>query len=219
MKRFYSRYKPGWFVWNPGGSGGSGTVQTDGVTIQGDGSSGNKIALKQVETDATITGAGTVASPLSVVPPTYNFFQYGGIGNNLALPQNQTLISGFLLPYSLTFSKIFFALTTADAGTNSDIGIYTAAGVLVANIGAQHLGTNFGNVIATVQGSQTIAAGLYMFAATTAGNTIVINSSFGTACWVFSSTAGVTAGGALAASITAPTRSVSDLVPLFALSI
>jgi hypothetical protein len=55
---------------NPIGSGGAGSVTTDGVTIQGAGTVPSPIALKQVETDATITGAGTVASPLSATGAT-----------------------------------------------------------------------------------------------------------------------------------------------------
>lgn len=52
----------------PGTSGGLSTVSTDGVTIQGDGSSGNKVAIKAIQTDATLTGAGTVASPVGANP-------------------------------------------------------------------------------------------------------------------------------------------------------
>ncbi len=46
-------------------SGGSDTIKTDLITIRGDGSSLDPVALLQVQTDgATITGDGTVANPL-----------------------------------------------------------------------------------------------------------------------------------------------------------
>ena len=47
-------------------SGGISAVNTDGITITGDGVA-TDIALLQVQTDATITGDGTVSSPLSAV--------------------------------------------------------------------------------------------------------------------------------------------------------
>lgn len=43
-----------------------GTVNTDGVTVQGDGSLATPIALKAVQHDATLAGSGTVADPLRV---------------------------------------------------------------------------------------------------------------------------------------------------------
>lgn len=46
---------------------GAGTVQSDGVTLLGDGSGASKLAIKAVQHDASLTGNGTVASPLSVV--------------------------------------------------------------------------------------------------------------------------------------------------------
>ena len=42
-------------------------VVTDGVTIQGDGTIFNPVEIKAVQHDGTLTGAGTVASPLSAV--------------------------------------------------------------------------------------------------------------------------------------------------------
>jgi len=47
-----------------------GLVVTDGVTIQGDGSAANPVAIEQVQHDGTMAGAGTVASPLGVVATT-----------------------------------------------------------------------------------------------------------------------------------------------------
>jgi hypothetical protein len=47
-------------------SGGISSVSTDGITLTGDGVA-TDIEILQVQTDATITGDGTVASPLSAV--------------------------------------------------------------------------------------------------------------------------------------------------------
>jgi len=44
---------------------GSDTIAADGVTIKGNGSGANPIAIKQVEHDTSLAGAGTVASPLA----------------------------------------------------------------------------------------------------------------------------------------------------------
>lgn len=46
-------------------TGGSSSVKSDGVTIQGDGSVVDPIAILQVQTDSSISGDGTVANPLS----------------------------------------------------------------------------------------------------------------------------------------------------------
>jgi len=218
MRRWYRKYKPGWFVWNPGSGGGPATVDTDDVTLQGNGSAANKIRIKQVETDGTLTGAGTAASPLSVVSTPSSFFSVSAGGYNLAVPQNQTILMGFYLPYPLSFSKIYFNISVVDAGNNSDVGLYNAAGTLVADIGAQALGTLYGQTIATVQGLQTIQPGLYLFAATTAGNVLTLVGGVDVCSWMTSSVGGVTAGGSLAASITPPARSPNSFSYQFGLS-
>ena len=41
-------------------------VDSDGVTLQGTGTSASKLAIKAVQTDPSLAGAGTVASPLQV---------------------------------------------------------------------------------------------------------------------------------------------------------
>lgn len=43
----------------------SGTVQSDGVTLQGDGSAASKLAIKAVQHDDTLAGSGTAAAPMS----------------------------------------------------------------------------------------------------------------------------------------------------------
>lgn len=54
------------YITLPSSGGGISSVSTDGITITGDGVA-TDIAILQVQTDATITGDGTVSSPLSAV--------------------------------------------------------------------------------------------------------------------------------------------------------
>ena len=48
--------------------GPSGAGNSDGVTLKGTGLLANPYAIKQVQTDATLSGSGTVAMPLGIVP-------------------------------------------------------------------------------------------------------------------------------------------------------
>jgi len=196
---------PGWWLSNPGGGGG-GTVQTDGVTIQGDGSAGNKIAIKQVETQARLTGAGTVASKLDIAGwPLTQFQRSGQLLNKENLTgANVLALSPFSLSYALTFSNIVVFVGTADAVNNSDIGIYNSGGVLIANIGAQTLPSATEVTLPTVQGSQTILPGLYWFAFTSAGATLAIFCDPNGLSYYFSLGFGASVGGALPASIVPP---------------
>lgn len=219
---------------NPGGSGGSGTVQTDGVTIQGDGSAGNKIALldaitdnvtlqgagisssklaiKAVQTDATLTGAGTVASPLKVKPNT--FFALGsGQGGGVSVSTNTLTLCGFSLEGALTFSNISVNIFSGDASFDVDLGLYNAAGTLLANIGAQVINVTGIQVFPTVQGAQTIPPGRYLFAQTSNHNSFeLFGSTVAFWSWFAATGFGSSSGGALPASIAAPTLSPSSNV-------
>jgi len=201
MRPWYRRYKPGWWAFNPGSGGGAATVQTDGVTIQGDGSAGNKIAIKAVQTNASLSGAGTVASPLGEKPLT--FLRHGiNIGGNARNGANQVSVSGIHVPVPLTFANILVFVDTVDAVNLYDIGIYSQAGALLANIGAQTLPTGNLQSFATLQGSQTIEPGLYLFAWT--GNATTAQLRYDTGQhggWVFNQDIAASVGGALPASI------------------
>jgi hypothetical protein len=191
-------------VTNPG-SAGSGTVQTDGVTIQGDGSAGNKIAIKQVETDSSLTGAGTLASPLKVAGQPFTFFCSLPAGATTYKPtaSNNILISGFKLDWPVTFSRLAFYVNTADGANNSDFGIYSQAGTLLANIGAAHYGSTGLNTAATLQGAQTFQEGLYIFAFTSAANTLSLAMNSGGLAWIYNANVATSAGGVLNNSIAA----------------
>jgi hypothetical protein len=191
-----------------GGGGGSGTVQTDGVTIQGDGSAGNKIAIKAVQTDATLSGAGTVASKLAVAPLTAYTTTHAA-SNALAATANTLAISAITITYPITFSKLSFDLFTADAAHNADFGFYNAAGILIANIGAQVLAASGVQTIATVQGSQTIFPGVYFFAFTSDGSVIAPYNMVNTIVLYANSSFGASVGGALPATIVPPAFSPS----------
>lgn len=191
-----------------GGGGGLSTVTTDGVTIQGAGTVPSPIALKAAQTDsslqgagtvasplgilsvgknATLTGAGTVASPLGVTGWPLTFFSSGVWNSNSNIGANNAIaISGIVIPYALTFGHIAVNVATADASNNYDIGIYTAAGALVADIGPQTLpSTNYVH-FATVQGSQTIQAGMYLFAFTGVATTAKLTLQTQNNPWIYS---------------------------------
>lgn len=57
---------------NPPPDSGFNLTTTDNVTLEGDGSDVSPVQIKAVQTDASLTGSGTVADPLAVAsaPPT-----------------------------------------------------------------------------------------------------------------------------------------------------
>jgi hypothetical protein len=201
---------PAWWVWNPGGGGGSGTVHTDGVTITGDGSTGNPIAILQVETDATLAGAGTVASPLGVADWPLPYISAGDNNNAFVVTANQVSVYGFVIPYRFTFSNIAVASQTGDSVNNSDVGIYSAAGNLVAHIGAQAIQTFTGlQAFAVVGGAKTLPPGVYFFGWTSAANVLTLAGNSGTPILSYTATAAASAGGALPGTITPPANSAT----------
>jgi len=205
-------------VRNPGSGGGSSTVTTDGVTIQGDGSIGNPIALKQVETQARLTGAGTVASKLDIAGwPLPFFMNVNNNGNGNVPGANNMILWGVVIPFAVTFAHIIFILATADGSNNSDVGLYNASGNLIANIGAQHLGSTGVQSVATVQGAQTILPGLYFYGITSAAGTLnAWSGSLGAGCY-YNNAFATTSGGAMNATITPPTLAMNANSPSFGL--
>jgi len=211
------KYYPGWWLSNPGGAGGLGTVQTDGVTIQGDGSAGNKIAIKAVQTTTGLTGLGTVASKLGL-SPSIGWFS-GGTGNAATVvTANQIVLCAQVIPFTLTFANISWLNQVGDNANNCDVGLYNSAGTLVANIGAQHIAFGAGvATVAAVQGSQTIQQGLYFSAYTSAaGNFSLFQQGSGLVPY-FNGAFGSSVGGALPASIVPPALSAAQNCTLFGL--
>jgi len=229
---WYRNYLPGWWAFNPGSGGGAATVQTDGVTIQGDGSAGNKIALldaitdgvtlqgagisssklalKAVQTNASLSGAGTAGSHLSVNgAPITGWCTSGAYTDQSTLTANKLWLVGFFLAVPLTFSKIAVNINTADGTNNSDVGLYNVAGTLLANAGAQHMGSTGFQTFSAVQGAQTIPAGVIFLAATSAGSTLQLKQADDEPCLYVNTAFGSSAGGALPASITPPSLAAS----------
>lgn len=178
---------PAWWVWNPGqGGGGSGTVHTDGVTIQGDGSVATPIALLDAETDGTsLLGAGISANKLRIQPVGY----YTGGAPDVFVGTAAGFIGayGVVIPSPLTFSHLTVIVGAHDPAETVDMGLYDYAGNLVANIGGRSLSANGLTTFATLQGVQTIPQGLYLFAESGTGNTFGLygNQFGGNMFWYF----------------------------------
>ena len=229
---WYRSYLPGWWVFNPGSGGGAATVQTDGVTIQGDGSAGNKIALldaitdgitlpgagisssklalKAVQNSARLTGAGTVASPLDVAGWPLSYWQGVFRDHNQDISQSANTLSytGFVLPAPVTFSNLSFGVQTADAANNSDVGLYDHTGALAAHIGAQLLAATGYVTIAVVGAPITIPPGIYFFAVTSAAANLKLYADSAMPRYNAASSYGASVGGALPNSITPPAISI-----------
>lgn len=198
------KYFPGWFVSGGGGGG-----------------------LSTVTTTAQLTGAGTIASPLGIAGWPLTFYPIGFFqGASQTATANTLSLGGFVLFTPVTFANITVDINAADNGHNNDLGIYTAAGILAANIGAQHIAAMGVTTFATVQGAQTLAPGKYVFALTSAASTFSLfqgwNGGLGQSpfTWYSNASTGVSAGGALPNSISAPAVSVtrSPFLPWAALS-
>lgn len=119
---------------------------------------------------------------------------------------NIVLTCGFVLytPFRLTQIGVYIA--TADAAHNYDFGIYSPAGALVANIGAQTLPNTGAQQLNTVQGVKTLAPGRYVFAWTGNDATAQTYKTGGEASWLYGNSATASAGGALPSTIAAPTE-------------
>lgn len=223
------KYFPGWFVSGGGGSGGAATVQTDGVTIQGDGSAGNKIAIKAVQTDATLTGAGTVASPLSAVQQTptgwpLSSWSIGGSAASarfLAPSANTIRAIGFFLGVQIRVSNISIDIGTADAGGLYDVGIYNLAGTRQTHIGAQALPSTGLQTFALTGAPVTLNPGLYFWATTwNAATATTFEQQNAATCWSFAqaTNAGSSTAGALPGTFTPPANAPAFFAPLFLLT-
>lgn len=179
---------------------------SDGVTLQGNGTAASKYAIKAVQVSARITGTGAVGSGLDVAgwPVTaYVNFSLNNVGFGFTV--NKLMYVIFPLGYSLLVSRASFNVHTADAVNNTDFGIYNSAGTLVANIGAQILGSTGDKIISFVQGSVAMPPGLYAGVFTSNGSTFQTLGSTTNYSLGFSSAYSASSGGACPATITFPT--------------
>lgn len=217
LARAASLLIPAWWVWNPGqGGGGGGTVHTDGVTIQGDGSVGTPIALLDAMTDgATLQGAGIAADKLAVIPSS--FYQQGFIQGNFGPSANTIWLNGFNLLGPLTFSNITIVVQDTDASNLYDVGIYTAAGALVAHAGAQAIPAGSVQTFAMIGAPITLPQGRYLFAFTGDGGNVSIYYTANMLTWFENVGYGASAGGVLPNTIAAPTPSPNNTAVCFCL--
>lgn len=183
------------------------------------GGGGGGGGLSTVATNATLTGNGTSGSHLGVAGwPLANYVN-GVASSTTALGTANTLwVESFNLPYAVTFAHIQVNIGTTDAVGLYDVGVYTFAGALVANIGAQTLPSTAEHNFATVQGSQTILPGTYFFAFTGNGTTATLGFWNNIEAFYSSRSTGVSSGGALPASFTPPAAAVDRIQWYFVLN-
>jgi len=163
-----------------------------------------------VTTNSTLTGSGQASSALSVNGWPTNILVIGGQADSSnGAVANKVNYSGFYLTTSLTFTTLGFNIGTLDGVNNSDVGIYNAAGSsLLANIGAQHLGSTGMQSFTVTQGTVTLQPARYLFAYTSAASTLAMQKDNRIITWAFTAGGvGVSVGGALPATIPAPTVS------------
>jgi hypothetical protein len=159
-----------------------------------------------VATGAGLGGNGTAGSPLAVSGWPLKYFGTSLRASGALLgAANQVSVSGLIIPFSLTFSKLQVGIATTDSSNNYDVGIYSQAGVLLANAGAQTLPTANDVVLPMLQGSQTLPPGLYLFGWTGNANTASLYAYNGWPTWFFNNDVASSSGGALPASIGAQT--------------
>lgn len=182
----------------------SATVITDGVTIQGNGSGGSPIAIKAVQVAARITGAGTVASPLDLAGIPVDYFQDSSAPSNSALAgANQVWVNGFTLQAAITFTKLGCFVQTADAVNAYDLGVYSVAGALLANVGPRTLPATGWKTFAINQTTVTLNPGRYVFAFTGNSTTAHVGYDGNRAAWTVNSNYASSSAGTLPNSLTA----------------
>jgi len=174
--------------------------------------------LATVSTNTTLAGNGTSGSPLGVKNWPLTFFTPCAVNGTSGINgANKVDIYGFALDHALTFANISIYIDTSDSSNNYDFGIYSDAGSLVANVGAQTLPSTGQHGFATVQGSQTILPGNYLFAVTGVMQVAVLYFSNSFLAWKVGLTYANSTGGALPSSITAPTVAPALSMMLFGL--
>lgn len=186
-------------------NGGSGTATPSLVA-------GANIAVTGSWPNQTIALTNAAATAQNFFSQWRNVTVGGGPGG-----ANVLWITGFNLPWYLTFAHLLFVVTTADSGTNTDLGVYSLAGTLLANLGAVALGSTGLNTKATLQGSQTIAPGNYVFAVTSSTGTAKFgydNQNYGP---IVNLSYGSSSGGVLPNSISAPSVSPAQFPIYFGL--
>lgn len=153
-----------------------------------------------------ISGGSTSSTPTGW--PTSFWTNYGAAGNASAvqaLGNNTYNLVCFSLPAALTLNKLLVWITTADAAGLYDIGIYNAAGTLVAHTGPIHLPSTGLQTLAVLGAPISLPPGKYYFATTGNAATAALQLFNGGNLGYTNATGlGSATGGTLPATITPP---------------
>jgi len=179
---------------------------TGNAPVLGTLTAGQNISITNSPGSVTISAAGGGGATLP-------FFISGGQRTGASQPAalNITKLWGFLLPYSVTTTKITYDVTTADnTANNYDIGIYNSSGNLVVDIGPTP-GTTFApsklfRTLSWTQGSTALAAGKYYFGLTMncSASCAQIGAVGSYVSFAINASAGASTGGALPSAVTPP---------------
>jgi hypothetical protein len=139
------------------------------------------------------------------VTPGYNNGTVTAVANNL-------ILSGITIPTAIPSAGHFsIYVGTADLSHNSDICLYSKAGTLVADVGAQGINSSPNEQTLAISGGPvSIPAGTYYVGLTSVASTLSIAGSANTATATFYSVASTgisTTGGACPTPITPPSDS------------
>jgi len=163
-----------------GGGGSSAGVQSDGTSIAGIGTAGNKLRETTADFFASIGREDAVLAPIA----------------------NKICLTGFVLERPLIFSNIWIDVRQHD--TNPvDFGVYDVNGTLVADVGAAALSSNTVQALPVLNAPITLPPGRYMFAFTAENNTLQITETNAQFCWMFDGGTITSALGQLPATIAA----------------
>jgi len=177
---------------NPPGSGGSGSstllletngtinsnqsllniAQGTGVTIT---NSAGTTTISSTGADFTTSGQGGFIGPnIGSLFPYYSVpttFVTGGIISGTI---NQITAFQFVLPYSITISRVSVIIDTAQAGATVNVGIYSAAGSKLLDSGGLSASST-GAVHATIT-PVALAAGVYYFAQSASNTAVAVET-------------------------------------------
>lgn len=206
-------------------SGGSLTVNTSGFPA-------GCLPIAQVTCSSTsVTGIVDsrpdfylASSSSSSSAPSFQL--WGGLASVLSVGAlslaNKIQITGFLLPYGLTFSKMNFNVINANGADLNDIGVYDSSGNLKAHTGATVLSSINDQSLPVLGAPVTLVAGTY-FIAFTSNNVNVQLAKAGGAVqtqlvtpFATAESATTSSGGVLPSSIAAPTIAFSQVTAVVA---
>jgi hypothetical protein len=126
------------------------------------------------------------------------------ISGNLNQPEGNTIwVIAVTLPSAWTLNKIWFNITTADAGSTMDAGVYSRAGSLLASLGGYVPAATGTFGVAVAGAPVALAAGQYMWAMTS--NSATLNVALNNSAQVAYANLffGTSSGGVLPASVSA----------------